>query len=377
MSCYSDYLNTLGELEGFIESQRCDHTVVVGDFNVDFDRGGSLASLLTDFIVEHDFVVCDLSYRESVKFTYERDDGLVNSWIDHVVCSQSLSLHVTDVHTVFSGTKLSDHLPLCFNLHISCTSISVPSSSVNSRTESHIIWSKATPSSIMSYQDKVFKELLDPPLEFLECTKPACTIRTGLLNDYANHIVSILLDSACCCFPSSASFNGIKLSFMDQVVHLGHVLTDDLDDTADILRAVKDLNQKANSLLCTFKFLDPLIMSFLLKFYCLSLYGCCLWSLNTPAIRIIEIALNKVLWKIWHLPSRAHTGIVHCVAQVQTISNMLYDHFQLFFSIASSSSSRLIRSIITESGYHVNCFTGYNVHYGYSHVTIVTLIVLL
>ena len=51
---------------------------------------------------------------------------------------------------------------------------------------------------------------------------------------------------------------------MDQVIHLGHILTDDLDDTADILRAVKDLNRKANSLLCTFKFLDPLIMTFLL-----------------------------------------------------------------------------------------------------------------
>ena len=70
-------------------------------------------------------------------------------------------------------------------------------------------------------------------------------------------------------------------------------------------------------------------------------------------------------------------AIVHCVAQVHTISNMLYDRFQLFFSKASSSSSSLIRSIITESGYHVNCFTGYNLHYGHSHVTIVTLIVLL
>ena len=205
MSCYSDYLNTLGKLEGFIELQRCDHTIVVGDFNVDFNRGGSLASLLTDINVEHNFVVCDLSYRESLKFTYERDDGLVNSWIDHVVCSQSLSLRVTDVHTVVSGTNLSDHLPLCFNLHISCTSISVPSSSVNSRTKSHIIWSKATPSFIMSYQDMVFKELLDPPLEFLECTKPACTTHTGLLNDYVNHMVSTLLDSAGCCFSSSAA----------------------------------------------------------------------------------------------------------------------------------------------------------------------------
>ena len=120
-------------------------------------------------------------------------------------------------------------------------------------------------------------------------------------------------------------FNGIKISFMNQVIHLDHVLTDDLNDTADILRAVKDLNWKADSLLCTLKFLDPLIMTFLLKFYCLSLYGCCLWSLNTPAIRIIEITLNKVLRKIWHLPSRAHIGIVHCIAQVHTISNMLYD----------------------------------------------------
>ena len=40
-----------------MESQQCDHTLVFGDFNVDFHRGDSLASLLTNFIVEHDFVV--------------------------------------------------------------------------------------------------------------------------------------------------------------------------------------------------------------------------------------------------------------------------------------------------------------------------------
>ena len=92
-----------------------------------------------------------------------------------------------------------------------------------------------------------------------------------------------------CCYALSVHpitptiyFNAIKLSFVDQVIHLGHVLTDNLDDIADILRAVKDINRKANSLL---KFLNPLIMTFLLKFYCLSLYGCCLWSLNTRAIK--------------------------------------------------------------------------------------------
>ena len=53
---------------------------------------------------------------------------------------------------------------------------------------------------------------------------------------------------------------------------------------------------------------------------------------------------------------------------IATMSNMLYDRFQLFFSKASSFSSSLIRSIITESGYHVNSFTGNNLHYGHSHV---------
>ena len=43
---YADYLNTLGELEGFIVSHSCDVNIVVGDFNVDFDQGGQLATLL-------------------------------------------------------------------------------------------------------------------------------------------------------------------------------------------------------------------------------------------------------------------------------------------------------------------------------------------
>ena len=37
---YSKYLNTLGELEGFSFSHSCNVNNVVGDFNVDFDRGG-------------------------------------------------------------------------------------------------------------------------------------------------------------------------------------------------------------------------------------------------------------------------------------------------------------------------------------------------
>ena len=39
-SYFTEYLNTLGELEGFIETEKCDVNMLIGDFNVDFCRDG-------------------------------------------------------------------------------------------------------------------------------------------------------------------------------------------------------------------------------------------------------------------------------------------------------------------------------------------------
>ena len=38
--CFDEYLSTIGELEGFSEFHKCDVNLLVGDFNVDFSRGG-------------------------------------------------------------------------------------------------------------------------------------------------------------------------------------------------------------------------------------------------------------------------------------------------------------------------------------------------
>ena len=136
--------------------------------------------------------------------------------------------------------------------------------------------------------------------------------------------------------------NNIKLSFVSHVKHLGHILSSNLDDTLDIQKAVKDLNYKANNLLCTFHSLDPLIKTFLFRSYCLCLYGCCLWSLNSSSINVIEIALNQILRKIWHLHPRDHTGIVHCVSQISSVSSLLYHRCTGFHSTALLSSSSLV-----------------------------------
>ena len=64
------YLNTLGELDGFIHSHR-DVVIIAGDF----DRRNHVTSLLCDFMSDHDLCSCDLCFRDDVMFTYEHDDG--------------------------------------------------------------------------------------------------------------------------------------------------------------------------------------------------------------------------------------------------------------------------------------------------------------
>ena len=87
---------------------------------------------------------------------------------------------------------------------------------------------------------------------------------------------------------------------MDAVKHLGHILHYKLDDVPDIVRAIKDLNKKANSVLYTFRSADPVVKTFLIKMYCLSLYGCHTWSLSSKCLFHIQVAMNKILRKVPH-----------------------------------------------------------------------------
>lgn len=103
LSSFDDYLIILGELEGFMDSQQCDRNILVGDFNVDLDCGGCLADLLNDYISDSDLCVCDLSYSSSVKYTFESNDGVSHSWIDHII--NYVQDHVPHLYQMYLHTS--------------------------------------------------------------------------------------------------------------------------------------------------------------------------------------------------------------------------------------------------------------------------------
>ena len=89
-------------------------------------------------------------------------------------------------------------------------------------------------------------------------------------------------------------YQNTELKYKDEVEHLGHILHNNLDDGPDITRSIKDLNKKAISVLCLFHSADLVVKIYLIKMYCLSLYGCPLWSLSSKSLNCLQIALNNI-----------------------------------------------------------------------------------
>ena len=69
------------------------------------------------------------------------------------------------------------------------------------------------------------------------------------------------------------------------VTHLGHILSSDLNDKSDIIRTVKDLNRKANSLFCIFRAVDPFVK---IMFLFLSLTVFFVWLFSLVPLTIIS-----------------------------------------------------------------------------------------
>ena len=161
---------------------------------------------------------------------------------------------------------------------------------------------------------------------------------------------------------------GAELHFVNTVSHLGHLLHYDLSDTPDINLKLRDMVKKANYLFATFPSSSPLVMTRLFQCYCLSLHGSCLWSLFSPAVHDIEVAFNKILRKIWHLPYRSHTAIVHLVARLQSLYNSVYRRSNSLLHAAIKCQSVLTQSVFRESASLSYSFIGYNHLFGHSHL---------
>ena len=142
------------------------------------------------------------------------------------------------------------------------------------------------------------------------------------------------------------------------------------DNTRSLLAltsAVMDLEKKLSTFLTSGGTRSE-VKKFLVKQFCLSMYGGTLWYLSCKNLRIIECALNKTFRRIRNLPPHSHTRIVHCVSNIQSVSNMLYMRLHSMLSRAVSSLSPLVKYVFKEASQCAYSFTDYNFISGHRHI---------
>lgn len=196
------FLETICELRGFIDSYTSDNVVIVGDFNVDFQRVSFFRTQLQSLMSELNLNAVDL--QSHIGFTYERDDGKVRSWPDHVLTFSHLSSNISHVKCLHSASNLSDHVPLCFNYHLTSSPHSAMDYTPTNLPSSHseqINWDRVTLNQVNCFQQTVRESLPCLSPDLLDCCLVSCEAHHLAIDDYCSQLFSSITSAAVDCFP--------------------------------------------------------------------------------------------------------------------------------------------------------------------------------
>ena len=146
-----------------------------------------------------------------------------------------------------------------------------------------------------------------------------------------------------------------------------HLATANLTDGDDIFRCSRDFVRKANGILIKFRFCDHFILTKLLTCFCLSLYGCALWSLDSR-VKHLDVSINNCLRRIWSLPRNCHTSFLHTVSGCNSVFNTCYKHFCNLYRSAINSGNLVVRTVFQSAYLSCHNFIGFNYQYGINYI---------
>ena len=139
---------------------------------------------------------------------YERDDGQVTSWPDHILTLHHYCRLITGVTTIHSASNFSDHLPLTFSVETNLgPSYSASYSSCISSTAPkniYVDWSRVTFDEVERYIATVQSTLpvLSPYVYC--CSEVSCFLQQDTIDSYCNELLCCLTSAASCCLPLKA-----------------------------------------------------------------------------------------------------------------------------------------------------------------------------
>jgi hypothetical protein len=159
--------------------------------------------------------------------------------------------------------------------------------------------------------------------------------------------------------PSSPSFyiGGNVIEIVDKWPHLGHIITSECNDEADILNRRNSLINQINQVLCYFKHLSSPVKMKLLAVYCSSLYGSELWNLCDRKIEDICVVWRKGLRRAWSLPPNTHNALLAPLCNTIPIMDEICRRFLSFAFSCLYNDSEIVAGVAKYALFYARTFS--------------------
>jgi len=139
--------------------------------------------------------------------------------------------------------------------------------------------------------------------------------------------------------------DGKAIEFVSSYSHLGHLLTDDLYDSEDIMKRQRDYIGQVNTVLCFFRQQASAVKYHLFCSYCTSLYGCELWQLSHNKLAHFSTTWRKSVRKVWQLSTRVHYHLLPLLCRCLPIQDEICKRSLKFIRKCINSNVDVVRSV--------------------------------
>lgn len=190
------YHNYLGILNNVIEDANTNNIILMGDFNADPNKGRFYRELL-NFCDRKKLIICDKDL-DNKTFTYLCPATSTTSWLDHVMCSESVLPLIGDVKVLYD-VGLYDHFPIAFHLDLDLCS--VIENENKELINKYVLWNKLSHEDIALFKNDVDSKIIESNLlseNVFNCTIYNCSCENHIhvINHIYFNIIEILLESA-------------------------------------------------------------------------------------------------------------------------------------------------------------------------------------
>ena len=140
--------------------------------------------------------------------------------------------------------------------------------------------------------------------------------------------------------------DGSPLKFVEEFAYLGHVMTPDLSDAKDIIRARRSLCKQGNMIIHKFRKASGAVKLRLFRSFCLGLFGCELWNnSDTNSLRDIAVMYHNIVKQIVDVPRHSHNHIICHDFGLLTFDKLIASRQLNFLLNLKKSRNNLIMNI--------------------------------